>query len=94
MGEIEEAMDQVPNLDEDRILRQILGVIGATLRTNYFQRAADGRPKPYLSFKFDPAKVPGLPDPSLSTTLTSVTLSIWFHHTDIGIKFPADPADK
>ncbi|MFC5474720.1 NAD-glutamate dehydrogenase [Paraherbaspirillum soli] len=63
LQETEEAMDQVPNLDEDRILRQILGVIGATLRTNYFQRAADGRAKPYLSFKFDPAKVPGLPDP-------------------------------
>ncbi|WP_395825357.1 NAD-glutamate dehydrogenase [Collimonas sp.] len=59
----EAAMDQVPNLDEDRILRQFLGVIGATLRTNYFQRGTDGKPKSYLSFKFDPAKVPGLPAP-------------------------------
>ncbi|WP_375791696.1 NAD-glutamate dehydrogenase [Glaciimonas immobilis] len=59
----EEAMDQVPNLDEDRILRQFLGVIQATTRTNYFQRDANGKPKPYLSFKFDPAKIPGLPAP-------------------------------
>jgi glutamate dehydrogenase len=63
LQQTEEAMDQVPNLDEDRILRQFLGVISATLRTNYFQRGADGQPKPYLSFKFDPAKVPGLPAP-------------------------------
>ncbi|WP_071769072.1 NAD-glutamate dehydrogenase, partial [Burkholderia ubonensis] len=60
---IETALDQVPNLDEDRILRQFLGVINATERTNYFRHDADGEPKPYLSFKFDPAKVPGLPEP-------------------------------
>ncbi|MDY7548564.1 NAD-glutamate dehydrogenase [Glaciimonas sp. Gout2] len=63
LQQTEEAMDQVPNLDEDRILRQFLGVIQATLRTNYFQRDVNGKPKPYLSFKFDPAKVPGLPAP-------------------------------
>ncbi|PUA18795.1 NAD-glutamate dehydrogenase [Glaciimonas sp. PCH181] len=63
LQQTEEAMDQVPNLDEDRILRQFLGVIQATLRTNYFQRDANGQPKSYLSFKFDPAKVPGLPAP-------------------------------
>lgn len=60
---IANALDQVPNLDEDRILRQFLGVIEATTRSNYFQRAADGGLKPYLSFKFDPARVPGLPEP-------------------------------
>ncbi|MGF6597320.1 glutamate dehydrogenase [Paraburkholderia sp. GAS448] len=57
------ALDQVPNLDEDRILRQFLGVINATQRTNYYRHDAHGHPKPYLSFKFDPAKVPGLPEP-------------------------------
>ncbi|MDE2201212.1 MAG: NAD-glutamate dehydrogenase [Burkholderiaceae bacterium] len=62
--QIDEALEEVPNLDEDRILRQFLGVLEATLRTNYFQDAApDGQPKPYLSFKFDPARVPGLPEP-------------------------------
>ncbi|WP_322061690.1 NAD-glutamate dehydrogenase [Paraburkholderia sp. J63] len=60
---IESALDQVPNLDEDRILRQFLGVINATQRTNYFRRDADGVPLPSLSFKFNPAKVPGLPEP-------------------------------
>jgi glutamate dehydrogenase len=60
---IDSALDQVPNLDEDRILRQFLGVIKATQRTNYYRFDADGRPKPYLSFKFNPAQVPGLPEP-------------------------------
>ncbi|SEA95586.1 NAD-glutamate dehydrogenase [Paraburkholderia sartisoli] len=57
------ALDQVPNLDEDRILRQFLGVIDATRRTNYYRHDEHGEPKPYLSFKFDPSKVPGLPEP-------------------------------
>jgi glutamate dehydrogenase len=63
LKEIEAALDLVPNLDEDRILRQFLGIINATVRTNYFRRDRAGRPLPYLSFKFDPAKAPGLPEP-------------------------------
>jgi glutamate dehydrogenase len=57
-----DAIDQVANLDEDRILRSFLAIIDATLRTNYFQRDGDA-PKPYLSFKLDPSKVPSLPPP-------------------------------
>ncbi len=60
---IETAMDEVESLDEDRILRYFLSLIQATLRTNHYQMLEDGRPKPYLSFKFDPAKVPDLPEP-------------------------------
>ncbi|MGE0311890.1 MAG: NAD-glutamate dehydrogenase [Lautropia sp.] len=60
---IEKALDDVSNLDEDRILRQFLALILATLRTNFHQRDARGDPKPVLSFKFDPAKIPGLPEP-------------------------------
>ncbi len=60
---IEEALDAVSNLDEDRILRRYLAVIEAMLRTNYFQRNAEGELKGYLSFKLDPAKVPDLPLP-------------------------------
>ena len=60
---IEAALDAVANLDEDRILRSYLGVIRATLRTNYFQPGADGAPKPYVSFKLDPHRIPELPEP-------------------------------
>ena len=63
MVRIEAALDEVANLDEDRILRSYIGVIRATLRTNYFQRGADGSPKPYVSFKLDPHKIPELPEP-------------------------------
>ena len=35
----------------------------ATTRTNFWRRDAQGRPRSFVSFKFDPSKVPGLPDP-------------------------------
>jgi glutamate dehydrogenase len=60
---VEEALDEVSSLDEDRILRSFFHLVGATLRTNAFQTDADGRPRPYLSFKLDPAEIPELPRP-------------------------------
>ncbi len=60
---IESAFDTVANLDQDRILRRYLAVIQAMLRSNYFQFDDNGHPKPYLSFKLDPARVPDLPLP-------------------------------
>src|SRR5215207_4935017 len=61
--QIEEAIEAVESLDEDRILRGFLAVVGAMLRTNHFQSNARGAPKPYLSFKLDPARIPLLPAP-------------------------------
>ncbi len=68
--QIEQALSAVSSQDEDRILRAFWAVIGATLRTNYFQSTATGRSdasghgnKPYLSFKLDSEKVPELPLP-------------------------------
>jgi glutamate dehydrogenase len=61
--EVKAALNDVANLDEDRILRRYLYVIRATLRTNHWVRGADGRRKPYLSMKLDSAKVPELPEP-------------------------------
>src|SRR5271165_2675416 len=60
---IEAALDAVDNLSEDRVLRQYLALIQATTRTNFWRRDGEGRRKSFLSFKFDPAKVPGLPEP-------------------------------
>jgi glutamate dehydrogenase len=62
-AQIEKALEDVANLDEDRILRLFLALIQAMLRTNYYQRNTDGTPKSYLSFKFDPGRVPSLPQP-------------------------------
>lgn len=50
-------IDQVTGLDADRILRGLLAVIEATLRTNWF------RDRPFFSFKLDPAAVPDMPLP-------------------------------
>jgi glutamate dehydrogenase len=61
--EIDNALDSVENLDEDRILRCFLALIRATVRTNYFQKDAGGAPKRYLSFKFNPSLIPGMPEP-------------------------------
>jgi glutamate dehydrogenase len=57
------ALDDVVSLDHDRILRSYLTHILATLRTNYFQRAADGSVRPYISFKLEPSAIPDLPEP-------------------------------
>ncbi len=56
-------LDGVSSLDEDRILRSYMDVIDATLRTSFYQRAADGGYKETIAFKFDPARVPDLPKP-------------------------------
>ncbi|MEO8160818.1 MAG: NAD-glutamate dehydrogenase, partial [Arenimonas sp.] len=57
-------MEKVQSLDEDRILRAFESVINATLRTSYYQTKGEGGThKDYISFKFDPAKVPELPKP-------------------------------
>ncbi|SDG65225.1 NAD-glutamate dehydrogenase [Roseospirillum parvum] len=62
-GLIESGLDQVANADDDRILRGLLNLIGATLRTNYYQFGADGAAKPYLSLKLDSRAIDDLPRP-------------------------------
>ncbi|MCB1800231.1 MAG: NAD-glutamate dehydrogenase [Gammaproteobacteria bacterium] len=59
----EALLNDVESLDEDTILRRYLGLIDATLRTNYYQRDASGDDKNYLSFKFDPHAIEGMPLP-------------------------------
>ncbi|WP_431924087.1 NAD-glutamate dehydrogenase [Micromonospora wenchangensis] len=57
------ALDDVASLDQDRILRAYLTLVQATLRTSFYQKRADGRPKPYVAFKLDPQAIPDLPAP-------------------------------
>ena len=63
VGEIEAALEDVDNLDEDRIIRRFLNCIDSTLRTNFAQSGADGNPKPHLSLKFDARRLDELPRP-------------------------------
>jgi len=62
-NKIVSALDEVNSLDEDRIIRRILEVIKATIRTNYFQTSRDGRFKSHISFKVDPSAISDLPLP-------------------------------
>jgi glutamate dehydrogenase len=56
-AEILADLERVRSLDEDRILRAHLGLVGATVRTNAF------RGRRYLSFKLRSADVPDMPKP-------------------------------
>lgn len=60
---IKNNLEEVKNIDEDRIIRRYLQVILATIRTNFYQKVKDGQFKNYLSFKFDPSAIPELPLP-------------------------------
>ncbi|HEY0789260.1 MAG TPA: NAD-glutamate dehydrogenase domain-containing protein, partial [Thermoanaerobaculia bacterium] len=62
-AELEKLLEKVTNLDEDRILRLYLNLVDSTLRTNYFKRDAEGKAKPYLSFKMDSRSVAEMPLP-------------------------------
>ncbi|UVO54742.1 NAD-glutamate dehydrogenase [Sphingomonas sp. SUN039] len=56
---IERGLSQVAAIDEDRVLRLLRAVVRATLRTNFYAPAGQTA----IAFKFDSAKVPGLPAP-------------------------------
>ncbi len=62
-AQIRASLDSVASLDEDRILRAYLGLVQATLRTNFYRRSGNGQPLPYLSIKLDPAAIAQLPLP-------------------------------
>ncbi len=69
-SELRARIDAVTSLDADRILRAFLGLIGATLRTNYYMsgspatvRSQAGVSRDYLAFKFAPRRIDELPKP-------------------------------
>lgn len=61
--EILNDLDTVSNLDEDKIIRQYIHAISATLRTNFYQINEDGHHKPYISLKLNSKIIPGVPKP-------------------------------
>ncbi len=56
-------LDSVTNLDADTILRRFNNLVRCSLRTNFWQQASDGGPKPYLSIKLDSRNITDLPQP-------------------------------
>ncbi|KRA52955.1 NAD-glutamate dehydrogenase [Devosia sp. Root635] len=57
------ALDAMASLDEDTIIRRFLNLVEASVRTNAFQRDAEGGRMPALAIKFDSAKVDGMAAP-------------------------------
>ena len=62
-SDIETSLDNVANLDDDRIIRRFVEMIAATIRTNYFQPNDAGQIKSYISFKITPALISEIPQP-------------------------------
>ncbi len=60
---IEAALQGVPSLDDDRILRRYLNLVESTLRTNAFSPEDDGSERVSLAFKLDPRALDELPEP-------------------------------
>jgi len=60
-----EALNEVSNLNEDRVLRKYVELVMATIRSNYFQQQEETF-KDYISFKFDHKKIAEIPLPRLS----------------------------
>ena len=56
-SELLAAIDEIPVLDADRLLRTFMNLVEATLRTNYFLDKA------HLSFKLNPAAIANAPFP-------------------------------
>ena len=57
------ALDQVTNLNEDKVLRSYLQLINATKRTNFFQTDSEGEYKTYISVKLAPQELEDAPEP-------------------------------
>ncbi len=55
-----EGLNEVDNIADDRAARAVLSLVEATVRTNYFLPIPS--PNPYLTLKFESAKILGLPD--------------------------------
>lgn len=62
-ADIVSELDDVSNLDDDRILKAFLVVIEAMLRTNYYQVDNNGLAKSYISFKLESKELDFLPKP-------------------------------
>ncbi|GLS46121.1 NAD-glutamate dehydrogenase [Methylobacterium brachythecii] len=61
--DIETALADVTSLDDDRILRRFVNLVEASVRTNFFQKTAEGGWRQTIAFKFACAKVAGMPLP-------------------------------
>ena len=76
LDDITHELDAVASLDHDRILRALVAVVRATLRTNYYQVDDDGFPKARVSLKLLPQQLELLPEPRPA-------FEIWVYAPDV-----------
>jgi len=62
-AELLQALAMVEKIDHDRILRNFIAAISATVRTNFYQLSATGEPKTYCSFKILSGEIDDAPQP-------------------------------
>ena len=62
-AEIEEALQNVPVLDEDRIIRSYRNLLDGMVRTNFFAGGDQANVPATISFKINSKAIEGLPDP-------------------------------
>lgn len=62
-AELLHALAMVEKIDHDRILRNFIAAISATVRTNFYQLSTTGEPKTYCSFKIRSGEIDDAPQP-------------------------------
>jgi len=60
---IDKALNDVPSLDDDRIIRRMRNLIANVLRTNFYQQDENGAIRPVFAMKLDSQKLDELPAP-------------------------------
>ncbi|PHS14031.1 MAG: NAD-glutamate dehydrogenase [Kangiella sp.] len=61
---INKELESVSNLDQDRIINRYIEFINNTVRTNFFQKDKNGKPKNYISIKLTPQNITDIPLPA------------------------------
>src|SRR3974390_545474 len=60
---IEDKLQKVESLDEDRILRRFVNAVQSAIRTDFYQTGKDGQPKRLIAVKFESGKIVDMPLP-------------------------------
>ncbi|MGH8223750.1 MAG: NAD-glutamate dehydrogenase, partial [Woeseiaceae bacterium] len=63
LATISRSVARAGSIDEDRILNAFAGAVSATLRSNFYQHDANGKPKSWISLKLDPRQLRDAPKP-------------------------------
>ena len=89
---IEADLAAVESLDQDRILRSLLRLISATLRTNAYRTNDNGNRRTALALKLEPRHIPELPEPRPRFEIWVYSPRVEGVHLRFGLDRPRRPA--